>query len=254
MIDLHSHLLPGVDDGSRSVAQSVTVLTRMRDRGVTGIVLTPHLEASRVAEGPPPEHDEAYAALLAQAPAGIQIYRGAEVMLDRSLAPRAVETRRITLGGSRYVLVEFTRMVAARSATAALGHLVAAGLVPLVAHPERYAVGSVALVSHWREVGARIQVDANTLFAPTGRGVKARRLVAAGLADVLAADNHGDGRSLIEPFAKMAEHGGEVAAGMMMISNPAAILADKATEPVPPCEIKVPILQRLRSWLGGLGE
>lgn len=68
MIDLHCHLLPGVDDGSRSVQQSVAVLARMAAEGITDVVLTPHLESSRVLEGPPPEHDEAMAALSEQAP------------------------------------------------------------------------------------------------------------------------------------------------------------------------------------------
>ena len=63
MIDLHCHLLPGVDDGSKSVEQSVAVLATMVSEGVTDVVLTPHLDASRILESPPPEHDEAMAAL-----------------------------------------------------------------------------------------------------------------------------------------------------------------------------------------------
>ena len=112
MIDLHCHLLPGVDDGSRSVEQSVRVLQTMAAAGITDVVLTPHLDASRISEGPPPAHDEAFAQLSMAAPPGVHLHRGAEVMLDRSLTPRAVATRRITLAHSRYVLVEFTRLVA----------------------------------------------------------------------------------------------------------------------------------------------
>jgi len=254
VIDLHSHLLPGVDDGSRSVEQSVGVLTRMAAAGITDIVLTPHLDASRVLEGPPPEHDEAFAALSPLIPSGIRVHRGAEIMLDRALTPRVVATRRVTLGGSRYVLVEFTRLVASRAATTALHQVVKAGLVPLVAHPERYQVCSPAQVRQWRDLGALIQVDANTLFAASGRGDRARQLVGQGLADVLAADNHGDVRTLADPFRRLVEAGHEEVAQVLMVANPAAILADQPTEQVEACEITMPLFQRLKGWLGELKE
>lgn len=254
MIDLHCHLLPGVDDGSRSVAQSVRVLTSMAARGVTAVVLTPHLDASRVLEGPPPAHDEAFAALSAEAPPGIRLYRGAEIMLDRGLTPRTVATRRVTLAGSRYVLVEFTRLVSATAATAALGQVVATGLVPLLAHPERYQICSPSMVEQWRSLGVLMQVDANTLLAASGRGVRARALLAAGLADVLAADNHGDRRSLVEPHQRLVEAGGADVATLLMVSNPAAIVADREPVRVDGFELKVPLLKRLRGWFGEMGE
>jgi protein-tyrosine phosphatase len=68
VIDLHSHLLPGVDDGSRSVEQSVGVLRRMAGLGITDVCLTPHLKATETAHAPPARHDAAFAALGAKAP------------------------------------------------------------------------------------------------------------------------------------------------------------------------------------------
>lgn len=233
--------------------QAVETLRRLAGEGIREIALTPHLEASQIAEGPPPAHDEAFAALSREAPAEVRLHRGAEVMLDRPLAPRAVASRRVTLGGSRYLLCEFTRMVSAPAATAALTQIVNSGLVPVLAHPERYQVCSAAMVSRWREVGAKMQVDANTLFHPTGRGQRARELLAAGLADILAADNHGDSRSLVDPFHRLVNAGGEAQATLLMIGNPAAILADQELTPVAPLDVKVPLLSRLRGWLGELG-
>ncbi len=254
MIDLHCHLLPGVDDGSKTVAHSLAVLARMASEGVTDVVLTPHLEASRVLEGPPPEHDEAMAALVAEVPPGIKLHRGAEIMLDRALTPRTVSTRRVTLAGSRFVLVEFTRQVAGRSAAAALEHVVQAGLVPLVAHPERYLGCSLAMVRNWKGIGALLQVDANTLFAATSRGNRARDLLAHGLADVLAADNHGDARSLLLPWTRLVDSGFEAEARLLMKLNPAAILADGLPEAVPPATMKVSLLTRLKGWVQEVQE
>jgi protein-tyrosine phosphatase len=248
VIDLHSHLLPGVDDGSRSVEQSVATLHRLAALGVRAMCLTPHLEASRIIEGPPPKHDEAFAALVEQAPKEVTLYRGAEVMLDRAIPPAAAAARRITLGGSRYVLVEFTRLVTASAASAALAKVVELGLVPLLAHPERYATCSPRQVERWREAGALMQVDATTIFHPTQRGERARAILAAGLADILASDNHGDGRSLSVAFDHLADRGGS-AASLLMVSNPAAILADERPEPVPPVDVRLPLTGRLRNWL-----
>ncbi|MGE0442005.1 MAG: tyrosine-protein phosphatase [Gemmatimonadales bacterium] len=250
MIDLHSHLLPGVDDGARSVEQSVKVLHVMAAQGVTDVVLTPHLEASRLLEGPPPEHDEAFAALSQAAPPGIRLHRGAEVMLDRAITPRAAATRRVTLGGSRYLLVEFTRMVAARSAAAALHQVVQSGLVPLLAHPERYQATTPAVVIQWRNLGALMQVDATTLLAASGRGERARALLAAGLIDVMAADNHGDHRSLAEAATRLTEAGGGDVVEMLTDLNPKAILADDELRPAGSFTFKVPLLKRLKGWFG----
>ena len=139
MIDLHSHLLPGVDDGSRTVEQSVAVLRRMAELGITDVCLTPHLKANDTASAPPPPHEQAFAALRPKAPKLPRLHRGAEVMLDRPLPQDGAALRRITLGGTRYILVEFPRLVAADAVTNALTRVRDGGLVAILAHPERYS-------------------------------------------------------------------------------------------------------------------
>ena len=89
MIDLHSHLLPAVDDGSRSTLQSTNVLREMAKAGVSDICLTPHLRADQVEAGPPAKHDRAFEELKAAAPQLPRLHRGAEVMLDRPLGKEA---------------------------------------------------------------------------------------------------------------------------------------------------------------------
>lgn len=107
MIDLHSHLLPAVDDGSRSVEQSIKVLAAMAEQGVTDVCLTPHLQSGKAEAGPPPAHATAYEALRLQAPSSPRLHRGAEVMLDRPLPRQVAMARNVTLGGTGYILVEF---------------------------------------------------------------------------------------------------------------------------------------------------
>jgi protein-tyrosine phosphatase len=251
VIDLHSHLLPGVDDGSRTVTQSVKVMKAMAAQGVTDVCLTPHLRAGQLAQAPPEGHQAAFAALTAQAPPLPRLHRGAEVMLDRPLPVSGKGARPYTVGGSRYLLVEFPRMVALDTVSMALSRLVEIGLVPLLAHPERYACCSLEAVARWRDIGAKMQVDATTLLAPRSRGQRARALVGAGLADILAADNHGDERGLASGRRFLEAQDGAEQAALLTEANPRAILDDATLTLVPPLEIRRTWMQKLRQLLEG---
>ena len=251
MIDLHSHLLPAVDDGSRTVEQSVGVLRRMAQLGITDVCLTPHLRANETVDAPPDRHDDAFAALRAEAPDRPRLHRGAEVMLDRPLPREAERMRRITLGGTQYILVEFPRLVAVEAVTNALTRVRDAGLTPVLAHPERYGSCSVEAVAYWRSLGARMQVDATTLHSPQARGQRARQLVAAGLADILAGDNHGDERTIAAGADFLRALDGNAQAELLTVTNPGAILRGEPLIDVPPLAIRRTWMQRLRQLLGG---
>ncbi len=251
MIDLHSHLLPNVDDGSRSVDQSVKVLLEFAGLGVTDVCLTPHLRAGQVAAGPPAAHQRAFATLVAEAPAVPRLHRGAEIMLDRPLPPDTSQSRRLSLGGSRYILVEFPRLVARDTVTNALSRVLESGMVPVLAHPERYSCCRADSVAAWRELGARMQVDATTLLSPQKRGERARDLISDGLADILAGDNHGDHRSIAAGFQFLVAQEGQQQAELLVVTNPAAILKDAALSAVPPLRIKRTWMQRIRQILEG---
>jgi protein-tyrosine phosphatase len=246
VLDLHSHLLPAVDDGSRTVEQSVRVLERFALEGITTVCLTPHLLASQAVHGPPALHNRAFAALRAAAPAEVRLCRGAEVMLDRPLEARVAADRSVTLNGSRYLLVEFPRLVAGQTVEHALALVVAIGLVPLLAHPERYRCCSPAAAGRWKALGALLQVDGPTLLSPRPRGDRARELVGAGLADVAAGDNHGDERSLRPTHDALTEQGGTLQADLLMIANPRAIVDDRPVAAVPRFTWHVSFLDRLR--------
>lgn len=246
MIDLHSHLLPGVDDGSRHVAQSARVLQAFKAQGVTDIAATPHLLASRAGLGFPAHFEAAWEKLRTVIPPGVTVHRGAEVMLDRPLPAEVAAARDVTLAGTRYLLVEFPRMVAAEIVARALRDVMQHDLVPVLAHPERYSSCSVASVRAWRELGAVMQVDATTLTMTSNRGDRARDIVRAGLADILAADNHGDDRSVAAALEWLAEHEGAEQALLLLETNPRAILDDRALYEVDPLPIRDSLWGRMR--------
>lgn len=251
MIDLHNHLLPGVDDGSRSVEQSVAVLRAFAAKGVTDVCLTPHFTASKLGSGIPAAHDTTFAALRAAAPADVALHRGGELMLDRPTAESEELLRRISLNGTRYLLVEFPRMVAVQAVHQALTHVVARGFVPVLAHPERYACCSPEAARWWKTTGAVMQVDATTLLAARGRGDRARALVTNGLADISAADNHGDDRSVAATYEALEPQGGSSQADLLTRNNPRAILEDRPLEEVPPLRMRASVIQRIKRIFDG---
>jgi protein-tyrosine phosphatase len=251
VIDLHSHLLPAVDDGSRSVEQSVKVLFEMARQGVTDVCLTPHMHAGLTEAGPPAKHNRAFEALRGQAPQMPRLHRGAEVMLDRPLTRPVALARNVTIAGTRYILVEFPRLVAYETVTNALSQVVELGLVPILAHPERYSCCSVDAVRFWRSLGCKAQVDATTLLSSQARGQRARLLIAEGLADILAGDNHGDDRTVATGASFLRAQEGFDQVDLLVRRNPAAILADGELNPVPPLRIRQSWMSRIKQFLEG---
>ncbi len=249
MIDLHTHLLPGVDDGSHTVEQSVEVLERFAKQGVTAVCCTPHLMASEVADPPCDAIDDLLATLRDAAPQSVSLTRGFEIMLD---VPAPVFADRcLTLAGTRYILVEFGRLVPAAASIEVLGRIVAQGLVPVLAHPERYQICTPEMGGHWQKAGVILQVDATTLLADSRRAERARLLVAAGCAGIVASDNHGDGRTVYAALEWLERHGGPQQARLLASENPAAILADEPVAPVPPFRMRRSLFTQFKDFLVG---
>jgi len=246
VIDIHTHLLPGVDDGSPSFDVSLAVLERFADQGVTTLVCTPHLNASQAASAPAAYHRELLAELQRRGPAGLELKLGWEIMLD---APNVDLTApELALGGSRAVLVEFTRGGLPRGATAELRRIARSGRTPILAHPERYFGCTLEAVREWRAMGVVIQTDASVLM---GRGVPAelaRDMLAEGLIDILASDNHGDARSLASVEQWLRERGGEEQITLLTHANAECVLGDEDPIPVPP--LRQGLMSRVKRLFG----
>ena len=253
MIDLHSHLLPAIDDGSRSVEQSLEVLRQFATNGVEHVVLTPHLKASRIerdGEGMVGRRATSFLALQEQAGDRPRLHLGFEILLDQPFPAVATGDRRFALAGSRYYLVEFPLSIVGTFTTPAVARIAEAGAVPLVAHIERYGSVTPGLVAAWREAGAKTQVDATTLTRAGPRGAIAREMLAYGLVDIVAADNHGDRRTMRTAREYLEEHGHEETARLLTEVNPRAVLEDRAMVDVPGVQMKESLLGRLKRLIG----
>lgn len=203
-VDLHSHLVPGVDDGARTVEDVLEGVGRMVDRGIRRIVTTPHLLGSltrdpRRLEVRLDEMDRAFEparSAVAEAFPEVRFSRANEVALDHPEPD--LSDPRLRLEGCRFVLVEWPRLHVPPASHRALEALREQGHGLLLAHPERYRStdGSPERLTHlerWKEVGARFQVNYGSLVGAYGPAARRRavELLARGWVDCLSSDFHG---------------------------------------------------------------
>lgn len=248
MIDIHSHLLPGVDDGSPSIDVSVPVLQRFAAEGVTVLVCTPHLNASRASTAPYARYLEILAELRAAAPAVPELQLGWEIMLDTPGAD--LSSMDLTLGGSRALLVEFTRGGPPPGATGELRRIARSGRTPILAHPERYQGCTIELVREWRKLGVVIQTDVSVLLGRGAPAEMAKTMLAEGLIDILASDNHGDSRSLAAAIGWLEERGAnDEQVELLTRHNAQLVLGDEDPVPVPP--LTPGLFGRMKRLFGG---
>ena len=249
MIDIHSHLLPGVDDGARSIETSVAVLERFQSQGVDVLVCTPHLDASAADSAPYERHREILRELVAAAPPAPRLELGWEIMLDRPGVD--LSAPELALGGSRAVLVEFPRTAIPPGAADELYRLHASGVIPVLAHPERYWGCTPAHIRQWRDAGAAIQLDAVGLLAAEPVSALARAMLEQGLVDCIASDNHGDGRTLLAAKLWLEEVGADEQAHLLTSVNPGRLLTDEAPVPVAPVVFRRGMFGRLKELVFG---
>ena len=244
MIDIHSHLLPGVDDGSPSVETSLPVLERFAADGVECLVLTPHLTASQAASAPYDRNLAIFEELQSVAPRALELRLGWEIMLDEPNVD--LRARTLGLGGARAVLVEFPRLGVPVQAGDELYRIRCSGVVPVLAHPERYYGCTVERVEEWRRAGAVIQMDTAGLLG-TGKVSKlSRALVQAGLVDLFASDNHGDSRSLATARDWLLEVATPQHAELLTRTNARRLLDGEPVFPVSPLPPASGVFGRLR--------
>lgn len=188
--DMHCHILPGVDDGAKTLDESRLMLKCAREAGFTRVIATPHLYA---------EADEiparaAYAALEPIAKrAGIQLIMGFEVNWRAIARPDTDSVARMCLGDSNMILLELPSQTMLPNWEYVMGGL-CRSFTPIIAHPERlpYFQRNFELVMEMRDVGCEFQIDAFALlgFPLSAETRTAKRFLERGVADYIATDAH----------------------------------------------------------------
>lgn len=198
MIDLHTHILPELDDGAADFDQSVEMARLAAESGTTFMLATVHSYAKRGFYELLPEDIKSAAdelnRRLADAQIELSVGTGMEVLLDPGMLPLIEEGRMLTLGDSRWLLVEFCGSESAKELIMRLRAVVDMGYMPLIAHAERYRAiqKHPELASVLIDMGCAIQVNARSLTGETDRKfVKtAHKLCQKGWVQVVASDAH----------------------------------------------------------------
>jgi protein-tyrosine phosphatase len=244
MIDIHCHLLPGVDDGSRSVEMSLPVLEQFAADGVETLVLTPHLNASEANRAPYERNLAILDELRTVSPRTLELRLGWEIMLDEPGID--LRSSHLGLGGARAVLVEFPMRAVPVTAGDELYRIRSSGLIPVLAHPERYYGCTVERVEEWRRAGAVIQMDTAGLLGKGTVTKISRALIEEGLVDLFSSDNHGDSRSLATARAWLQEVATPMHVELLTRDNARRVLAGEPCLAVPPLPAVGGIFGRLR--------
>jgi protein-tyrosine phosphatase len=204
VIDLHLHLLPGVDDGASSLEESNAMLGTLSSMGFDRLILTPHLMEPLSAE----YRHSVLAAMNTVGPLaanhGIGLALGFEHLLSPDLARRLKNGEPSTLAGSRGVLVELPFMHWPADTAHNLFTLREAGYKPVLAHPERYqdAVKTPQLLLDAAEHGATPQITTGSLVGLYGADPQrlsryvVTECLGRDLPFILSSDAHSNGRRL----------------------------------------------------------
>ncbi len=236
MIDLHAHLLPGVDDGASTWEESLAIARAAAEDGIALVAATPHVRDDYPTAAGTMEGLVARLRLeLERHQVPLQVRPGGEVALDRLGALSAGELRRFGLGGnSRYLLVEFPYYGWPLALDRDIQALLALGITPVLAHPERNADVQHApeRLRPAVEAGALVQLTAASFGAQLGARCRqtALDLLERGLAHILASDAHAPEARGISLSAAAAAVEDEALAEWLTRGVPGAIVKG---EPLP---------------------
>jgi protein-tyrosine phosphatase len=252
MIDLHCHVLPGIDDGPATIEQSLALARAASTNGTRMIVATPHvsLQYPNRAETIVRLVYEVNARLVAEG-IGVEVRRGAEIALTQIADMRIEDLRRLTLGRGPWLLLEPPFVATAHGLDAIVGALQLKGHRVLLAHPERCPSFHrdprmlAALVAN----GVLTSVTAGSLTGCFGTHVRrfAMTMVAEGIVHNVASDAHNTARRPPSIARELNNAGMARLSEWLTEQVPAAILEDTKI-PAPPAGAARPPVPARRPW------
>ena len=194
MWDIHCHILPGVDDGAKDMEMAKALLQKEAEDGVQNIILTPHYRR-RMFEPEVSLIRDTYEQLKQEtADWDIRLYLGCEYHANMDMAEELNAGKCLTLGGSRYVLCEFSEGDMTSYITERTYQLLTSGYIPILAHIERYKAltRDFSLIDDLVERGCRMQVNAGSILGEDGFFVRrfCKKLIEYELLHFIGSDAH----------------------------------------------------------------
>ncbi len=237
MTDIHSHILPEVDDGADSLDMAVRMAKMAADSGITSIFVTPHCNIEGVYENYFGEElQELMYPLrnrLQEEKIEIELLPGMEIYASENVPELIQKGEIITLNHSRYPLIEFDFREDPSLPDYLIKELVNQGLHPIIAHPERYPFVQIDLdiVLEWIYQGCLLQINKGSILGGFGRRAQrvAHFLLDNRLAAVIASDAHGTNRRtpyLVEAYQYVINRYSKEYADILLTENPRRIKED----------------------------
>ena len=239
MIDIHCHLLPGIDDGAQDMDEALTLLQMAVDDGITHVVLTPHLHFGRFENFKSVIEREfaIFEAAVIERGIKVKLSFAAEVRLD-ALILQLVDKHSLPLyiGQAQicrknYMLLEFPHSHIPPGSDMLIKYLISQNIIPIIAHPERNRdlLKSPNKIKPFVRLGCMLQLTAGSITGKFGEQCQVLALdyLAQGIIDVVATDAHTINRRppvLSEARAKVTELHGEATAQSLFHTNPLLII------------------------------
>jgi len=268
MIDLHSHILPGLDDGAADWERSLAMAQHAAADGISEIVCTPHWVPGKYEN----QRTEILARLeefrvrIDEAGIPLILHPGAELHLDADIAARIRSGELLTLAdGGRYILLELPEEALPDGMEDFFWNLQLEGFRPILSHVERNPVlrRDPARLLRWVESGVLTQITAASLAGRFSNGTRefAVQLLKQRLAHILATDAHGMSTrkpELASARKEVEDLVGAEAAARMVRETPERVLRGESVDPPEPLPFEepskgVPFMKRLQALLRGSG-
>lgn len=235
-IDIHSHVLPGIDDGANNWEISMEMLEIAQKNRIRDMILTPHHKPARHSAGPGKVKAlaEQLQELAGQEGISIRLHVGNEIYYSSGAVKELEEGNVCTMAGSRYVLVEFGPADEPDYIRKGVYQLLSAGYCPILAHAERYEniCARMGRVEDLVSMGCYIQVNAGSIMGQFGYGAKqtARKLLKKDLVHFVATDAHNTGKRapvLFECARYLEKKYGEEYKDRLLRGNPLHVIANR---------------------------
>jgi protein-tyrosine phosphatase len=230
MIDIHCHILPGIDDGAKDLSASLEMARLAAQDGINIIVASPHVSDNPASPEVIRDITEFLNEQIQVSGLDVQIIRGADVSMN--IDPSLID--RYTIGDTRYFLLEFPHSHMPGNARDVIFRYVSGGFIPIVTHPERNGsvVEDPSIVEGLLESGALVQVTSLSLSGEFGLAAQscAKFLLKKGWVHFLASDGHSPTWRppiLSDGVRVAAKILGDVRARSLVEKNPLCLLEGK---------------------------
>ncbi len=229
-VDIHTHLLPKVDDGARDMDDALALIAQAQANGTSALVLTPHYRG-RYRRNSPEQLQEIFEELRSKT--DMELYLGNEIGYERELADKLSEGRVLPLNGGRYVLLEFSTDSPKSQITGGVLDVLNCGFVPIIAHAERYEIfrRNRALMDEVLDLGVLVQVNADSILGGCGFEIKryCHWLLKKRMVHFVASDGHDS--QLRKPvlgdcYRRVCKKYGEAYAAELFWKNARVVLED----------------------------